>query len=81
MRHPPRHNQSIPPQQRFARGADAGFAVRGEGDVGGARVAAVEGPFCFAVADYEGAGGCHCSAEGRGGGWEGIPGGGGRKAD
>jgi hypothetical protein len=44
----------------FACGADARFAVGGEGQLGGTGVAAVEGPFCFAVADYEDTGVGHC---------------------
>lgn len=64
MRHLPRNNQAIIAHERFARGADTFLAIGCERQFGGAGVAAVEGPFCFAVADYEGAGGCHVRLEG-----------------
>lgn len=60
MRDLRRHNQPIVTDQRFARSSDARLAVLGEGDVGGAGMPAIEGPFRFAMADDEGAGGCHC---------------------
>jgi len=55
-----RHNQSVRADERFAGCADSFLAVRGEGELGGAGVAAVKGPFRFAVADDEDAGGGHC---------------------
>jgi hypothetical protein len=58
----PRHNQSVGADERFAGRAHALFTVGCKRDVGGARVAAVKGPFCFAVADYEDAGGGHVGA-------------------
>ena len=60
MRQILRHDQAIGAHESFARGPDAFFAVGGEGDVGDAGVAAVEGPGGFAVADDEDAGGGHC---------------------
>lgn len=47
--------------------ADLGFAVGREWDLADARVAAVEGPFGFAMAGEEDAGGGHCGFGGEGG--------------
>lgn len=61
-----------------AGGEDLGFPVRCQWDFGGAGVAPVEGPFGFAVAGEEDAGGCHCAgglgerAVGEGGVLEGV---------
>jgi hypothetical protein len=55
-------DQSIGADEGFAGRAHALFAVGCERNVRGAGVAAVEGPFCFAVADYEDAGGGHVGA-------------------
>lgn len=46
-------NQTVRADKRPAGGADARDAVAGEGDVGGAGVAAVERPFRLAMADDE----------------------------
>ena len=53
-------DEAVGTHERLARGADAFLTVGCEGELGGAGVAAVEGPFCFAVADYEDAGVGHC---------------------
>ncbi len=53
------HDQPVWPDKGAAGGADAFFAVGGKGDVANASMAAVEGPFSFAVADDEDAGGGH----------------------
>ena len=50
-----RDNESVVADEGAASGADSLLAVGGEGDVGGAGVAAVEGPFGLAVADDEAA--------------------------
>jgi len=49
-------DEAVGADEGFACGADARFAVGGEGDIGCSCVPAVEGPFGFAVADYEDAG-------------------------
>jgi hypothetical protein len=54
-----RNNQAVCAHECFPRCAHALFAGGREGYVRGAGVAAVEGPFCFAVADYEDARGGH----------------------
>jgi hypothetical protein len=56
-----RHDEAVGSYQGAAGCADPLLAGGGEGDVGCAGVAAGEGPGCFAVADYEDAGGCHCA--------------------
>ena len=53
------NDEAVGADEGFTGGADAFFAVGGERDVGCAGVAAVKGPFCFAVADDEDSGGCH----------------------
>ena len=60
MRQVPRYNQSIVANECFSRCADTLFAVRSEWDVSCSCVTAVEGPFCFAVADDEDAWVWHC---------------------
>lgn len=59
-----RYNQPIVPHQRIARSSYSLLPVLSEGDVAGSSVAAVERPFCLAMADYEDAGNWH-----RGGVW------------
>ena len=54
-----RHNEPVIAYKGSPRSTDAGFAVGGEGELGGAGVAAVEGPFGLTVADYEDARGGH----------------------
>ncbi len=54
------HNESVVAHKSFPRSADAGFAVGGEGKLGVAGVAAIEGPFCLAVAHNKDARGGHC---------------------
>ncbi len=56
-------NQAIVSNEGFPGCADSLLAVGCEGELSGAGVAAVEGPFCLAMPDYEGAGGCHCQLE------------------
>lgn len=56
----PRHNKPIISHQRLPCSEDAFLAVGGEKELGGAGVAAIEGPFCFAVADDEDSRGGHC---------------------
>jgi hypothetical protein len=55
-----RHNEAVGSNQGAPGCADPLLAGGREGDVGCAGVAAGEGPGCFAVADDEDAGGCHC---------------------
>lgn len=47
------HDEAVVADEGFACGFYALFAVGRQWDVAGACVAAVEGPFGFAVADYE----------------------------
>jgi hypothetical protein len=54
-----RNDEAVGPDEGAPGCADALLAGGGEGDVGGAGVAAGEGPGGFAVADDEDAGGCH----------------------
>jgi hypothetical protein len=58
-----RYNKPVVTDEGFSCCADALFAVGGEGDVGGACVPPIEGPFCFAVADDEDAWVGHCECE------------------
>ena len=59
-----RDNKPVIADEGAAGGPDTLLAVGGEGDVGGAGVAAVEGPFGLAVADDEAARGGHvCCSE------------------
>ena len=60
-----RDYQAIGTDEGAACCADAALAVGGEGDVGGACVAAVEGPLGFAVADDEDSGSRHGGRRGR----------------
>ena len=60
-------DEPVVAEEGAAGGADPRLAVRGQRELGRAGVAAVEGPFGFAVADYEGSGGRHCG--GLVGGW------------
>lgn len=53
----PRRNQPVTSHEGLPGRFDPLLAVFCEGQVGGAGVAAVEGPFGFAVADDEAAGG------------------------
>lgn len=53
-------NEPIIAHHGLACGSDSLLAVLGEGDVGDTSVAAVEGPFCLAVADDEDTRGRHC---------------------
>jgi hypothetical protein len=53
MIQPLRRNQSIVAHKRFARSFHSLFPVGCKWDVGGTRVAPIEGPFCLAMADYE----------------------------
>jgi hypothetical protein len=53
----PRHNQPVIAHQRLARRFHALLPVLRQREVADARVAAGAGPFCFAVADDEAAGG------------------------
>ena len=57
MRQILRRDEPVVSDEGFPRGEDSFFAVGGEGYVRGAGVAAVEGPFGFAVSDYEDSGG------------------------
>lgn len=57
MNQPPRHNQPVITHQRLARRFHAFLPVFCQWEVADARVAPGERPFCFAVADYEAAGG------------------------
>lgn len=54
------HDEAVGSHEGAPGCADALLARGREGDVGGAGVAAGEGPGRFAVADDEDAGGCHC---------------------
>lgn len=56
------HDEAVVADEGVAGCADAFLAVRGEGDVRGAGVSAIERPFGFAVADDEDAGGDFLSA-------------------
>ena len=56
-RHPPRPNTPISPHHPLPRCADPALAIRREGQLCAAGMSPVEGPLCFAVADYEDAGG------------------------
>jgi hypothetical protein len=60
----PGHNQPVIANQRSTRGSDSLLAISGERQLSRACVSAVEGPFRFAVADHEGAGGCHFGSSG-----------------
>jgi hypothetical protein len=60
MRKIARHDEAVGSYQGTPSCADSLLAGGCERDVGCAGVAAVEGPGCFAVADYEDAGSCHC---------------------
>lgn len=51
------HDEAVVADEGVAGCADAFLAVRGEGDVRGAGVSAIERPFGFAVADDEDTGG------------------------
>lgn len=53
----PRSNQTIVPDEGLPRGFDSFLSVRCQREVGGAGVSTVQGPFGFAVADDEAAGG------------------------
>ena len=67
MRDLARHDQPVVADQRFPGRAHSLFARGSQRDVGRAGVPPVEGPGCFAVADYEGAGGGHFGYAHRGG--------------
>ena len=54
-----RDNEAVGTDESFARRADALLAVGGERNVCRAGVAAVEGPFGFAVSDDEDSRCCH----------------------
>jgi hypothetical protein len=56
----PGYDESVVADECVASGSYAFFAVGGKWDVSAACVTAVEGPFCFAVADYEDAWVGHC---------------------
>jgi hypothetical protein len=57
------HDEAVVADECFSRGDDALLARQGQGDIGHARVSAIEGPFGFAVADDEDAGVGHCGDE------------------
>lgn len=56
------NNQAVVADQRLARCPDPLLAVGRQGNVGGARVAAVERPFGFPVADDKDSWSRHCGA-------------------
>ena len=56
-------DEAVVAYEGFSCCADTLFAVGCQGDVSCAGVSAIEGPFCFAVTNYEGSGGSHCWGE------------------